>query len=381
MKLVLVGPTYPFRGGISHYTTLLYENLRRRHEVELYSFTRQYPPFLFPGRTDRDPSRLYLRADAERLIDPVNPLTWLRTWRRIRDRQPDVLIMQWWVPYWAPAFASLAFLVRRSTPTKILFICHNVVPHERGFGDRLSAQMTLKQGHHFVVHSERDMAKLRTILPQADARRTVLPVYDFFEIVKPDQDEAKAQLDLSGKKVLLFFGFIRPYKGVEYLIRAMPQVLGEIEAHLLIVGEFWTPESYYTSCIDDLDLSEHVTIVNRYVANEEVQTFFAAADLVVLPYLDATQSAVVPIAYGLERPVVTTGVGGLSEAVTDGKTGLLVPPGDSEALAEAILHYFRADLQEQFVSNIRDERERFSWDRLVALIEELVAPHGERSEA
>ena len=369
MRCVLIGPTYPFRGGISHYTTLLCQNLRQRHEVEFYTFTRQYPSFLFPGPTDRDPSELPLRADAIPLIDPVNPLTWLRAARRIRDSRPDLLIMQWWVPYWAPTFATIAFLTRRFSRTRILFICHNVVPHERGFADRLSARITLRHGHHFIVHSQRDLVDLKAMLPQAEGTRAALPICDFFSNARLSQQEAKRELNVSGKKVLLFFGFVRPYKGVEYIVRAMPEILREVKAHLLIVGEFWSPESDYRTLIDQLGLSHAVSIVNAYVPNEEVALYFTAADLVVLPYLEATQSAVVPMAYWFERPVITTRVGGLAEVVKDGETGFLVPPADSEALAAAIVRFFGNRLEECFAANIRNERQRFSWDRLVDLIE------------
>ena len=289
--------------------------------------------------------------------------------------------MQWWVPYWAPAFATIAFLVRRSAEVKICFICHNVVPHERGFADRLSARITLRHGHHFIVHSDRDLVDLKAMLPQAQATRAALPICDFFTNARLSQQEAKRELNLSGKKVLLFFGFVRPYKGVEYIVRAMPEILREVKAHLLIVGEFWSPESDYRALIDQLGLSHAVGIVNRYVPNEEVPLYFTAADLVVLPYLEATQSAVVPIAYGFERPVLTTRVGGLAEVVKDGETGFLVPPGDSEALAAATVGFFANGLQESFAANIRNERERFSWDRLVHLIEAMTSTHHSAKQA
>jgi glycosyltransferase involved in cell wall biosynthesis len=381
MKCALIGPTYPFRGGISHYTTLLCQNLRQRHEVDFYTFTRQYPSFLFPGQTDRDPSNKPLCCDATPLIDPVNPLSWVKAAGRVSRREPDILIMQWWVPYWAPAFATIAFLVRRSTGIRILFICHNVLPHERRRVDRLLAGLTLGNGHSFMVHSYRDEMQLRAMLPGARITRTELPACDFFNRCGLSQDSAKKQLNLSGKKVLLFFGFVRPYKGVEYAISAMPQILEEVDAHLLVVGEFWSPESDFRALINRLAVSSAVTIVNRYVPNEEVAPYFAAADLVVLPYLDATQSAVIPIAYGFERPVLTTAVGGLGEAVKDGRTGFLVPPGDSEALAQMVVRFFREELGQQLAANIRAEHQRLSWEETVRLIESLVVPDGKGSAA
>ena len=381
MKCALIGPTYPFRGGISHYTTLLCKNLRQRHEVDFCTFTRQYPSFLFPGRTDRDPSNAPLYCDATPLIDPVNPLSWVRVASRISRREPDVLIMQWWVPYWAPAFATIAFLVRRFTRTRILFICHNVAPHERGFADRLLARTTLRHGHHFIVHSHQDLVDLKAMLPQAEATRAALPICDLSNNARPSQPEAKKELNLSGKKVLLFFGFVRPYKGVEYIVKAMPEILREVKAHLLIVGEFWSPESDFRALINRLGLNSAVTIVNRYVPNEEVAPYFAAADLVVLPYLDATQSAVVPMAYGFERPVVTTAVGGLEEVVKEGKTGFLVPPGDSGALAQAVIRFFREQMGSQLAANLRAEQERLSWGATVQLIESLLLPDGKGSDS
>lgn len=372
MRYVLIGPTYPYRGGISHYTTLLYQHLGAAHEVKLYSFKRQYPAFLFPGRTDKDPSRSPLRADCEYLLDPSNPLTWLETFRRIKGDRPDALILQWWVPYWALTFASIAFLVRRFTPTRVLFICHNIMPHEGSAIDRLSAKLALAHGHYFILQSQKDLMDLKRLLPDAKARKTALPVYDAFRSEVMEGTLAKKSLGLDGP-VMLFFGFVRKYKGLEYLIRAMPQVLQNVQVKLLIVGEFWEDKEPYLKTIEELGLQGNIEVIDRYVPNEEVGLYFSAADVVVLPYVDATQSAIVSLAYGFEKPVITTLVGGIPEVVKDGETGLIVPPQDSKALGEAIVRYFEEDLSARFTPNIRAQVQggAFSWGRLVRLIEEI----------
>ena len=370
MKYVLIGPTYPYRGGISHYTTLLYQHLSATHETKLYSFKRQYPAFLFPGRTDKDPSRSPLRADCEYLLDPSNPLTWLNTFRRIKGERPNTLILQWWVPYWAPAFASLAYLVRRFTATRVMFICHNVFPHERSVIDRALVQLALSQGQFFIVQSEKDLHDLKRLLPAAQVRRTAHPIYK--ALVLDRTMAAEESLRLEGN-VLLFFGFVREYKGLKYLLKAIPEVLSRIDVHLLVVGEFWDDKSSYLDLIGELGIGQAVTIVDRYIPNEELGLYFSAADVVVLPYVDATQSGVTQLAYGFEKPVITTSVGGIPEVVEDGVTGLIVSPQDSEALGEAIVRYFEEDLGASFTLNIRAQVQEgaFSWEALVHLIEDF----------
>jgi glycosyltransferase involved in cell wall biosynthesis len=372
MKYVLIGPTYPFRGGIAHYTTLLYQHLSTVHETQLYSFKRQYPGFLFPGKTDKDPSGSPLQAPCEYLLDPLNPLTWLETFRRIKRERPDAVIIQWWVPYWAPAFASLAFWLRRFTPVKVVFICHNVRPHEGSILDSFLTRLALGQGQCFIVQSEKDLRDLKALLPRAKAVRTVLPVYDTYHWEVMEQAAAKGALGLVGP-TMLFFGLIRKYKGLEYLIRALPEVLRSIQAHLLIVGEFWEDREPYLKLIQELGVQQNVTVVDRYVPNEEVGLYFSAADVVVLPYVDATQSAVVSLAYAFDKPVITTAVGGLPEVVTDGETGFVVPPSDSAALATAMIRYFQEDCAPRFTANIKARRHMLSWSTLVRLIEESTA--------
>lgn len=373
MRYVLIGPTYPYRGGISHYTTLLYQHLEAAHEVKLYSFKRQYPAFLFPGRTDKDPSRLPLKAECEYLVDTVNPWTWVQVFRKIKKDEPDLLILQWTVPYWAFTLASISALVRAFTTTRVLFICHNVVPHagERmGLLDRGLAKLALGQGDYFIVHSEKDLKELQSLLPGADVRKAFHPTYSIFNANPLPEEKAKRRLGLKSKTIL-FFGFVRAYKGLEYLLQAMPEVLKQVDVHTLVVGEFWVSESRYRELIQELNLERQVTIVNRYVPNEEIGLYFSAADVVVLPYIEATQSGVVQIAYGFAKPVITTNVGGLAEVVRDGETGLIVPPRNSDALAKAITRYFAQDLGPLFAANIRALNDRFAWHGVVDLITDI----------
>jgi glycosyltransferase involved in cell wall biosynthesis len=372
MKYALIGPTYPYRGGISHYTTLLYQHLNAVHETKLYSFKRQYPAFLFPGKTDKDPSAAPLQVPCEYVLDPLNPLTWLETFSRIKRERPDAVILQWWVPYWALAFASVAGLLRRFTPAKVVFICHNVLPHEGSVVDKFLTRLALGQGQYFILQSQKDLSNLKALLPNAQAVRTILPLYDAAQWQVMENGVAKKALGLAGP-VMLFFGFVRKYKGLEYLIRAMPEVLRNITAQLLIVGEFWEAREPYQRMIEELGLQRSVQVVDHYVPNEEVGLYFSAADVVVLPYADATQSAVVSLAYAFDKPVITTAVGGLPEVVADGETGFVVPPRDHEALAAAIVKYFQGDCAARFTANVRARRSTLSWPGLVSLIEEFTA--------
>ncbi len=372
MNCVLIGPTYPFRGGIAHYTTLLGQQLTERHQVHLLTFRRQYPAWLFPGHTDRDPSKQPQTVAAERIIDPLSPRTWFTAARRIQSLAPDVLVIQWWHPFWAPTLWTIAHYARRWSNARVLFVCHNVLPHEATWSSGRLARWVLGQGDAFVVHSERDRLDLERLLPGARVRRTVLPSYEKLAGRGLSPGQARATLGLDeGARVLLFFGFVRQYKGLTYLIDALPRVLGDLDVHLVVAGEFWDDPAPYLQQIERLGLRERVTIANRYVPDEELEPYLAAADLMVLPYVDATQSAIVPLAFGHGLPVLTTRVGGLPEVVEDGLTGLLTAPCSSEELAAGILDFYRRDLGPGMRANIQSRRERFSWERMEATIEEL----------
>jgi glycosyltransferase involved in cell wall biosynthesis len=376
LKIAVIGPTYPFRGGIAHYTTLLVQHLRLRHQVLFISYITQYPKWLYPGNTEMDPSpdSSALRVDSERLLIPLNPFTWWRAFQRIQSYAPDLLILQWWTPFWTPMLFFLTRLIHRYTKIRMLFLCHHIIPPESGLFDWFLARRILWRGHAFIVMSEEDFALLRRALPWARIKGITHPPYDVFSRTPISRDVARARLGIGAEPVLLFFGFVRRYKGLRYLLQALPAVRKEISARLLIVGEFWEEERPYREMIEQLGLQESVQIHNTYVPNHELAVFFSAADVVVLPYLEATQSGVAQIALGFEKPMIGTAVGGMADVIQEGRTGYIVPPGDAGALASAIIRLLRNEQAETFVQNIRIQKETASWMPLVSMIEELAEP-------
>jgi glycosyltransferase involved in cell wall biosynthesis len=376
MRICVVGPTYPYRGGIAHYTTLLSRHLREAgHWTKVYSLTRQYPKLLFPGKTDKDPSAAPAKIDCEYVLDPINPLTWWRLYRKVRADTPDILILQWWVPYWTPCLTAISRWIKLHTNIRILYICHNVVPHDGGGTlDRRLASTVLRQGDVFIVHSEQDRLRLKILLPHATIVKAALP--NFAEISEQHETRPaalRAQLRLpEDRPVLLFFGFVRPYKGLEYLIQALPHVLKQLPVHLLVAGEFWSSPEFYRRYAREFGVEEAITFVDQYVPNEEMKPYFDLADVVVLPYVTATQSGIAQLAFGFGKPVITTRVGGLPEVVRDGVTGLIVPPQDEQALAQAITRFFCDNLSQDMARNVRqlNDDATFSWRRLVTSIEQ-----------
>jgi len=370
----MIGPSYPFRGGIAHYTTLLYRALRQRYDVRFYAFKRQYPAWLYPGRSDKDPSQSAIREEGiECVLDSLNPLSWWQVARRIRSNSPDLLIIPWWVTFWTPQFWSIIHLVRRSCAPKILFICHNVVAHESRVWDRLCTKLVLRHGNYFIVHSDEDLHNLKQLLPQANVRKVFHPTYEVFDGEPLSQSEAQKRLGISGR-TLLFFGFVRPYKGLEYLLDAMPAIVRNTGARLLVAGEFWRDKERYLEQMRRLGIEDHVTLVDKYIPNEDVAVYFSAADLVVLPYVKATQSGIVQIAYALHKPVVVTNVGGLPDVVEDGKTGFLVPPQNAPAIADAVTTFYQSAREPELAANIAQTNQRFSWDAMVEAIGTFAAP-------
>lgn len=349
MRVSILGPAYPLRGGIAHHVYWLWKELSNRgHTVQVVSFRKLYPRLLFPGTTQLDASHLKLDPHALPILSALNPATWLQAFKQVKAFSPDVIVFQWWQPFFAPMLGTLARLFRRSHLTCVIE-CHNVISHEGGPLDRLLARFAFSAVDDFITHSSKDREDLLVIVP--GKKVTICPL--------PRLDEFSAQVverRVAGRTIL-FFGTIRKYKGLDVLLRAMPKVLSKLECKLIVVGEFYDSIDKYRRLISENGLENQVRLDNRYVPNEEVPGIFQQADVLVLPYLSATQSGVARLALSNGLPIVASRTGGLSEVVEENITGLLFAPGDPDALAAQIVNYFTRNLGPTFSENIRKSSE------------------------
>ncbi|MCD6380294.1 glycosyltransferase [bacterium] len=371
LKICLVGPAYPYRGGISHYTTCLAKELRKKHRVYLVNYKRLYPKFLFPGKTQFDESKTPLIVESDRIIDSINPLSWVKAAFRIVRFNADMVVVQWWHPYFAPAIFTINSILRILGRGKIIFICHNVVPHEQSVLDGILARIAFFFVEAFIVQSKEDRDNLLGIKKNADLIVHPLPLFDFFKKGEINRQQARDDVHAVGENIILFFGYVRPYKGLQYLLEAMPLILEKIKIHLYVVGEFYEDSTFYKKLVREKKFARNVTFVERYVDNDEVEKYFVASDLVVLPYISATQSAIAQIALAFDRPIVVTKVGGLPEVVSEEKTGFIVPPADPEALASAVIKFFKEGWGTKMLPYFKEEKKRFAWGGLVSALEEL----------
>jgi glycosyltransferase involved in cell wall biosynthesis len=375
-RYCLVGPTYPYRGGISHYNTCLIRELSGRGETLAINFTRLYPDFLFPGKTQLDESARPLSAESLRIVDSLNPLSWIRAGAAAARFRPDAVLVQWWHPFFAPAMATLCAVAKARSRTKIVFICHNVLPHERSLVDEALARTAFAAADAFLVQSGEDRRALSRLKPRAPAVVHPHPIYDFFASEGLSREDARSAIGEGAGPLVLFFGYVRGYKGLRHLIEAMPLLRKRVPARLLVVGEFYDDPAPYEELVGSLGLSEAVRFVNRYVGNEEVEGFFAASDLVVLPYVSATQSGIVQIAIAFDRPAIVTEVGGLPEAVVPERTGFVVPPRDPAALAAAMARFFEEGWAARMAPHFAAEKRRFSWSAMADAVDGLVDAAG-----
>jgi glycosyltransferase involved in cell wall biosynthesis len=372
MNIIILGPAYPLRGGIAHHTALLSRELGKKHDVQVITFKRQYPKLLFPGKTQKETSGELLRVQSEELLDSVNPFNWIAAGWKIRARAADLLIFAHSMPFFGPCYGTIAAIARWRTRTKTLYLCHNIVPHEPRWGDTACTKYAFRSADYFLVQSQEVEQDLLRMIPRARYVVSPHPIYELFGEALP-KGEAKRRLNLSAKKVLLFFGYVRRYKGLGVLIEAMKYLLSNMnDVLLLVVGEFYEDESQYRQKVKELGLESCIRFVSEYVPQEDVATYFSAADLVVLPYLSATQSGIAQVAYNFSKPVIATDVGGLSEVVRDNVTGYLVPSNDPQALAQGIRRYYEEQRENEFAANVQKEKGKYSWAAMTTAIENLV---------
>lgn len=338
-RLTLIGPVWPYRGGIALHTTLIARTLRQGgYPLQVISFRRQYPQWLYPGATDRDQSQEAIKTEAEYLLDPLWPPTWTQAAQAIAASRPDLVAIAWWTTFWSLPYAALARLLRRKG-CRVAYIIHNVLPHEAKPWDRWLARLALSPAQSFLVHTEAEKQRLLELLPGRQAQVAPHPIYRVYSSQPPTQMEARQALNLPLQgPVLLFFGFVRPYKGLGVLLQALGILRRRgVRPTLAIAGEFWHDKQAYLDQIQELGLAEQVRIEDRYIPNEELAQWFSAADAAVAPYVEGTtQSGAASLALGFGLPLI------LSEQVAQGVREenlpnlIVVPTGDAEALARAI---------------------------------------------
>jgi glycosyltransferase involved in cell wall biosynthesis len=365
MKIAFLSTFYPFRGGIAQFNASLYRAFEKEHSVKAFTFTRQYPDFLFPGETqmvtEKDNAD---KIPSERILDTLNPLTYSSAASKIQQFAPDIMLMKYWMSYMAPSLGTVAKKIKKNS--RVITILDNVIPHERKFFDESFTKYFLKQNHGFVVMSDSVKNDLLKLKPDAKYISHPHPLYDHFG-KKADAANAKRKLSIPvDKKVILFFGFIRDYKGLDLLIEAIAKLNDEYV--LVIAGEVYGSFEKYEQQIEKLCLKGKISLHVRYISDEEVPLFFSCADVCVLPYKSATQSGITSIAYHFDLPLIATDTGGLKESILHNKTGLIVNSPDANLIAKAIETYFSQNLKRKFQEEIKLLKNQLSWDSLAKAI-------------
>jgi glycosyltransferase involved in cell wall biosynthesis len=339
----------------------------------LISFRRLYPRWLFPGKTEFDPSRRPAEFPTERILSPLNPLRWLAAMRAIACFSPDLVIIAWWHSWFFPCtvfcLAWLRWIQRRRT----VLLCHNIGSHDHRVADSVAWPVLSRLPHAHIVHQSDGPKRIRALNPKAQVICSPHPVYEFFCDAAVTREEARRRLSLNpGDEVCLVFGLVRRYKGVDIAIEAARLLQDRPRFRLLVAGEFYEPRDPYDRMIQRLGLAGRVILEDRYIPNEEVALYYRAADVLVAPYREASHSGVVQIAVGFGLPVIASDVGGMKDLVSDGKTGLLVPAVDAKALADAVRRFFDQGLAVVFRQNIEKQKGRFSWSSLAEKILNMV---------
>jgi glycosyltransferase involved in cell wall biosynthesis len=373
-KILIIGPAYPYRGGNALFVSYVADSLKEKFDVKIINYKLLYPSILFPGTTQYDNSNVPIKkAENERIVNSINPISWIKAAIKIRKEKPDLVVIDWWHPFFSFCHYTISLLIKGKFGNKILYITENFVSHEGHFIDKVLTRIGLTNASSFLALSDKVENELKASGYNKRIYRSELPIYECY---KPggSLESTKSKFGYSSdSKVLLFFGYVRKYKGLDILIEALPGIIKDIpEARLLIVGEFYDNPTPYLERIKESGLSDYVKIVNKFVLNEEVGEYYQACDLNILPYKSATQSGILNVSYGFLKPVLVTNVGGLAEFVNDEKTGIITEPDSPEAIVKGVKDFFRLKDKVDFEGNIRGYIRQNKFDKLPELFQEII---------
>lgn len=373
MKIAIVGPAHPYRGGIATYNERLAQEFQTEgHEVNIITFTLQYPSFLFPGETQYTNSPEPKGLKIERRINSINPFNWISVGRKIKQEKYDVIIVRYWLPLMAPAFGSILRLVKRNKHTRIVALVDNMIPHEQRFGDRLLSKYFVGAVDAFMAMSQSVADDIASFNDKKPRDVSPHPLFDNYgEMVSREEALNRLKLD-PNYSYILSFGLIRDYKGLDLLYQALSDArFTRRNIKLIVAGEYYANPEKYQRLVEKLDIGDRVLQHTFFIADDMVKYYFCASDLIVQPYKSATQSGVTQVAYHFNKPMVVTDVGGLKELCPDGKVGYVCAV-DASSIADSILHFFDEQKQEEFTANVKEEKKKFAWSimtkRLLALV-------------
>ncbi len=362
-KVVIIGPAHPLRGGLASFNERLARQfMQEGHEVSIYTFSLQYPGFLFPGTTQFSSEPAPKDIDIKVCINSVNPINWLVVGNKLKNLKPDLIVVRYWLPFMGPALGTILRSAKKNKHTRVVCIADNIKPHEKRPGDTAFTKYFIKPIDAFVTMSQKVLKDLQAFTTKP-ALQVVHPLYDNFGEALP-KAEARQHLSLNdSEKIILFFGFIRQYKGLDLLLQAMAEpAMKASNIKLLVAGEFYEDRKTYDELIATYNLSDQLILRTDFIQDSEVRYYLSAADFVIQPYRNATQSGVTPLAYHFEKPMLVTNVGGLPDLVPEGKVGLICEPNPA-SIAEGILKLYELG-EEHFLPHLREEKKKYSWKNL-----------------
>ena len=366
MKITILGTAHPYRGGIAAFTERLAKAFQKiGDDVNISTFSLQYPDFLFPGKSQYSYSNKPINLDITSEVNSINPINWLRIGLKIKKQRPDILILKYWIPFLAPCLGTISRIVRANTHTKVIAIVHNLIPHEKRFGDNILNRYFVNSCDAFVAISESVYNDLDHFVKHKKKILSIHPLYDNFGKVV-DKDQAISNLSLDKDyRYMLFFGIIRQYKGLDILLEAFSDNrLQTKNIKLIIAGEFYEDSQPYYDLIDKYNLSDSVVLVTNFIPDNEVSNYFCAADIIVQPYKHATQSGVTQIAYYFDKPMLVTNVGGLKEIVPHNKVGYVCKPQPND-VADHLFKFFSQNKESEFTKGVKEEKHKYSWSRMI----------------